>query len=71
MRENLEEIARDLELDAALDREPELKYESRWVHEAGNQTALLDGFAGHLREEDSLCLFYAKQCHLWKAPLAC
>lgn len=60
MRENLEDIARDLELDASLDREPELKYESRWVHEAGNQTALLDGFAGHLREEDSLCLFYAK-----------
>lgn len=60
MRENLENIASDLELDAALDREPELKYESRWVHEAGNQTALLDGFAGHLREENSLCLFYAK-----------
>lgn len=60
MRENLEDYARDLELDAALDREPELKYVSRWVHEAGNQTALLDGFAGHLREEDSLCLFYAK-----------
>jgi len=60
MRDNLEDIARDLELDASLDREPELKYVSRWVHEAGNQTALLDGFAGHLREEDSLCLFYAK-----------
>lgn len=60
MRGNLEEFARDLELDAALDREPELKYESSWVHEADNQTALLDGFAGHLREEDSLCLFYAK-----------
>lgn len=60
MRENLEDLARDLELDAAIDREPELKYESRWVHEAGNQTALLDGFAGHLRESDSLMLFYAK-----------
>ena len=60
MRDNLEDIARDLELDASLDREPELKYVSRWVHEAGDQTALLDGFAGHLREEDSLCLFYAK-----------
>lgn len=60
MRENIVDIARDLELDASLDREPDLNYESRWVHEAGNQTALLDGFAGHLREEDSLCLFYAK-----------
>lgn len=60
MRGNLESLARELELDAALDREPELKYESNWVHEADNQTALLNGFAGHLREEDSLCLFYAK-----------
>ena len=60
MRDNLEGIARGLELDASLDREPELKYESRWVHEAGNQTTLLDGFAGHLREEQSLCIFYAK-----------
>jgi ATP-dependent exoDNAse (exonuclease V) alpha subunit len=60
MRANLENLARDLAVDASLDREPELKYESLWVHEAGNQTALLDGFAGHLREEDSLCLFYAK-----------
>jgi len=60
MRENIESLARELELDAALDREPKLKYDSRWVHEAGNQTALLDGFAGHLREEDSLILFYAK-----------
>lgn len=60
MREELEGIASNLELDASLDREPKLKYESRWVHEAGNQTALLDGFAGHLREGDSLCLFYAK-----------
>lgn len=60
MRENLENFARDLDLDASLEREPELKYESNWVHEAGNQTALLDGFAGHLREEDSICLFYAK-----------
>lgn len=60
MRDNLESLARELEVDASLDREPELKYESHWVHEAGNQTALLEGFAGHLREEDSLCLFYAK-----------
>ena len=33
---------------------------SQWVHEAQNQTALLEGFAAHLRNEDSLCLFYAK-----------
>jgi hypothetical protein len=30
------------------------------VHEARNQSALLDAFAGHLRRDDSLCLFYSK-----------
>lgn len=60
MRENLERLAEELDLDASLDREPELGYESTWVHEAGNQIALLNGFSGYLREEDSLCLFYAK-----------
>jgi hypothetical protein len=60
MRENIEYYADALDLDCAAEREPDLGYESNWVHEAGNQTALLDGFAGHLREQDSLCLFYAK-----------
>ncbi|MDA8127662.1 MAG: AAA family ATPase [Betaproteobacteria bacterium] len=60
MRDNLDYYADTLDLDVDPDREPDLGYESNWVHEAANQTALLDGFAGHLREEDSLCLFYAK-----------
>jgi hypothetical protein len=52
---------RDLyELDVDEGREPELNYKSNWVHEAENQKALLGGFAAHLRQEDSLCLFYAK-----------
>jgi len=60
MRENLPYYAEVLNLDVDPAREPELGYESNWVHEAENQTALLEGFAGHLRKEDSLCLFYAK-----------
>lgn len=60
MRENLEQIASNLELDATLEREPDLKYDSSWIHEANNQKTLLDSFASHLREEDSLCFFYAK-----------
>lgn len=60
MRENLPNYADTLELDADESREPELGYQSSWVHEAANQTALLDGFAGHLRPDDSLCVFYAK-----------
>jgi hypothetical protein len=60
MRDNLEKHSMELELNADLAREPELGYETNWVHEAGNQTALLNGFSAHLRKEESLCLFYAK-----------
>jgi hypothetical protein len=60
MKANLDALGSELELGVDVSREPELGYESQWVHEAQNQTALLDGFAAHLRGEDSLCLFYAK-----------
>lgn len=60
MRESLERVPNQLELDIDASREPELDYATNWVHEGQNQTALLDGFAGHLRHDESLCLFYAK-----------
>ena len=60
MRDNLD-IYRDLyELDIDEDREPDLGYHSDWVHEIANQQSLLNGFASHLRKNDSLCFFYAK-----------
>ena len=60
MGENLPYYAGSLDLDADESREPDLGYATNWVHEASNQTALLDSFAAHLRDEASLCLFYAK-----------
>jgi hypothetical protein len=60
MRESLEELGDRFELDVDASREPDLGYDTQWVHEAQNQTALLNGFAAHLRREDSLGLFYAK-----------
>lgn len=60
MRENLGYYADSLDLDCDDAREPELGYQSNWVHQSENQTALLEAFAGHLRPEDSLSLFYAK-----------
>ena len=60
MRKNLNHYRDLLELDVDEEREPDLGYETNWTHEAQNQTALLDGFAAHLRKDDSLCLFYAK-----------
>ena len=56
----LDTYANTLELDVDASHEPDLGYQTNWVHEARNQTALLEGFANHLRPEDSLCLFYAK-----------
>lgn len=60
MREQIEHYGDLLELAVDASREPDLGYESNWVHEADNQTALLNGFAAHLQREQSLCLFYAK-----------
>jgi hypothetical protein len=60
MRDKLEELGDRLELDIDISREPDLGYVTQWAHEAQNQTALLKGFAAHLRHEDSLCLVYAK-----------
>lgn len=60
MVENMESYRDLYELDVDQEREPELNYKSNWVHEAENQKALLNGFAAHIREGESLCLFYAK-----------
>lgn len=60
MSEHMEYFRDLLDLDADASREPDLGYKTDWVHEAQNQTALLNGFAAHLRPEESLCLFYAK-----------
>jgi hypothetical protein len=60
MKENLEKFGDQFELGVEDSREPELGYDTNWVHEAQNQTSLLNGFAAHLRREESLCLFYAK-----------
>lgn len=48
----------DLDLEEA--REPKFNYKTNWIHEGQNQKSLLDAFSGHLKPEDSLCLFYAK-----------
>ena len=60
MINNLENKGDMLELDVDASREPDLGYRTNWVHEARNQTSLLEGFVAHLHHGDSLCLFYAK-----------
>lgn len=50
------------EVDDAL--EPELKFESHWIQDHRNHRALLGGFWDHVRPEESLVFFYAKQVPL-------
>src|SRR5215475_7625265 len=60
MRDSMKEYRDLLEIDVDEAREPELGYDTNWVHEVQNQTALLEGFAAHLKENDSLTFFYVK-----------
>ena len=60
MRERIDHLRQQLDLDVDMSREPSLNYQTPWWHEGNNQAALLNGFADHLLPNDSLCLFYAK-----------
>ncbi len=61
LREAMETLGEEHALDVQAEREPDLGFKTQWVQEHLNQTALLDCFAGHLKPEQSLCFFYAKQ----------
>ena len=61
LREAMESCGQEYEIDVQAEREPDLGFKTQWVQEHVNQTALLDCFAGHLKSEQSLCFFYAKQ----------
>ncbi|MFC1529562.1 ATP-dependent RecD-like DNA helicase [Gemmatimonadota bacterium] len=78
LREKVEGNAKDgeagfaerLQLGWELDREPDIRNQSgkevntAWVQERENQLVLLDTFFGALRQEESLCFFYAKRTPL-------
>jgi hypothetical protein len=61
LREAMEAFGEEHELDVQAEREPDLGFKTQWVQEHLNQTALLDCFSGHLKPQQSLCFFYAKQ----------
>ena len=44
--------------------EPDLGFTPNWWQDFRNQSALLEGFWAHIKEEDSLVFFYAKQVPL-------
>lgn len=61
LKEAMETYGYEHALDVQSEREPNLGFDTPWVQEHLNQTALLDCFAGHIKPERSLCFFYAKQ----------
>ena len=61
LSEGMEVLGEQYGLDVQPEREPDLGFKTQWVQDYRNHTALLDGFAGHLKPERSLCFFYAKQ----------
>lgn len=50
--------------DVSRDYEPELGFESYWVQDMRNHRGLLECFWNHVRVEESLVFFYAKQVPL-------
>lgn len=65
LKANMEEKSNLYNLDVDMEREPKLdwgdKSNDNWVQEYSNQKALLNCFFEHLKEEESLVFFYAKQ----------
>jgi ATP-dependent exoDNAse (exonuclease V) alpha subunit len=62
LRDNMPALAEEHALDVQEEREPDLgDFGKEWVQNKENQKALLDCFKDHLKDETSLCFFYAKQ----------
>lgn len=61
-------IAHRLQLAYQPDREPNIEFTKTWVQEKNNQLMLLDTFFGALKEDESLCFFYAKRTPLSDDP---
>lgn len=62
LREHMvDKYGKEYGLDVNPEWEPEMPFSTAWVQERRNQQALLDCFFQHVRPEESLCFFYAKQ----------
>ena len=61
LREAMEDLGQQYDLDVQPEREPDLGFKTTWIQERLNQTALLDCFAAHIKPGSSLCFFYAKK----------
>jgi ATP-dependent exoDNAse (exonuclease V) alpha subunit len=60
-KDQSERYTKEYDLDVDEEREPDLGFPTGWMQDLRNQRPLLDCFFGHIRPEQSLCFFYAKQ----------
>ncbi|WP_066425072.1 ATP-dependent RecD-like DNA helicase [Anabaena sp. 4-3] len=58
---DLEHKKKEYHLNINLEWEPKLNFTTDWVQDYRNQLPLLDCFFRHIRPEESLCFFYAKE----------
>lgn len=61
LREFMGELSETYGLDVRIEREPDLGFKTPWIQQRDNQKALLDCFCDHIKPEETLCFFYAKQ----------
>jgi hypothetical protein len=61
LKESMEKLRDEYGIDVQEDIEPKLPFETQWIQHRDNHKAVLDCFCDHLKAEDSLCFFYAKQ----------
>lgn len=65
LHEEMGQLGQEYSLDVQEEREEKILevigFDTPWVQDHQNQRALSECFTGHLRPEESLCFFYAKQ----------
>ena len=60
-RENMEKYEQDYGIDVDFNHEPDLGFSTIWIQDYRNHKALFECCFGHLKPEQSLCFFYAKE----------
>lgn len=61
LKSNMNEFMKNYGLNLSEDKEPDLGFNTSWVQAKYNQQQLLDCFFEHIKENESLCIFYAKE----------
>lgn len=61
MKDKIDSLKDDYNIDYQPGREPKLNFRTNWVQDAENHKAIFDYFYGDVVEDESLCIAYAKQ----------